>query len=174
MAPTVGTHPSTSPLIAHLARANRLAAVAALTPFGLRPHHLVALSVLENGEQTQQCLASTVQIDPTNLVGVLNELEHAGLVLRRRDPADRRRHLVSLTEHGHVRLGEVRGALAASEDRILSALDDDERVRLFELLQLATSGLAPGAGGTVGTECADEPGEAECSDAIDAVTRPRA
>jgi DNA-binding MarR family transcriptional regulator len=141
---SISTQPAThrsSALLDHLARLSRARNEAALASFGLRPRHLVALTLLrDHGGATQQALASTLGIDRTNLVGLLNELESAGLVLRRRTDEDRRRHAVALTDAGAERLRELERALAAAEDDIFSALDDEQRELLYRLLQQATSG----------------------------------
>jgi DNA-binding MarR family transcriptional regulator len=129
-----------SALLDHLARRTRLRAETALAPLGLRPRHLVALTVLrDHGSSTQQALAGALQMDRTNLVGLLNELESAELVARRRSTQDRRRHIVELTEHGRCRVDEAETALQAAEDDVLSALDPDQRETLYHLLQQATS-----------------------------------
>jgi DNA-binding Lrp family transcriptional regulator len=89
-------------------------------PFGLRPRHLIALTLLrDHGAGTQQALAAAVRIDRTNLVGLLNELETDGLITRR--------------------LTEAEAALAAAEDDLLSALDTDDRETLYRLLHQATA-----------------------------------
>jgi DNA-binding MarR family transcriptional regulator len=130
-----------SALLDHLARLSRVRAESALTPLGLRPRHLVTLTVLrDHGGATQQALASTLQIDRTNLVGLLNELESAGLIVRRRTDEDRRRHVVGLTEAGGEKLLEAECALAAAENELFSALDADQRETLYQLLQQATAG----------------------------------
>jgi DNA-binding MarR family transcriptional regulator len=114
---------------------------AALDSTGLRPRHLLALTVLrDQGESGQADLAGTLQLDRTNLVGLLNELEGQGLVARTRSAEDRRRHVVELTEAGRARLGEAEAALAQVEDEVLGALDGEQRLALYELLQRATSG----------------------------------
>jgi MarR family transcriptional regulator, lower aerobic nicotinate degradation pathway regulator len=133
------THRSAA-LIDHLARRMRLRAESAIAPFGLRPRHLVALTVLrDGGGSTQQALSTTLQIDSTNLVGLLNELEADELIERRRSAEDRRRHIVELTPTGAKRLAEAEFALAAVEDDVLGRLDDDQREALYRLLQQATS-----------------------------------
>src|SRR3954468_3255501 len=82
-------------LLDPLARRMRLRAESVLAPLGLRPRHLVALTVLrEQGGSAQQALATTLDMDGTNVVGLLNELEAANLIERRRSPEDRRRHVV--------------------------------------------------------------------------------
>ena len=74
-------------LIDHLSCVGRRRSEEVLTPLGLRPRHLVALTLLrDHGAATQQALAASLSIDPTNLVGLLNALEEDGLVVRRRDP----------------------------------------------------------------------------------------
>jgi len=128
-------------LLAHLARRIRLRSEAVLAPLGLRPRHLVALTVLREGDNmSQQALASTLEMDGTNVVGLLNELEAAGLVERRRSPTDRRRHIVVLTHSGRERLCQAERALTVAEDEVLSALTPDERGTLYELLRRAVTG----------------------------------
>lgn len=128
-------------LLAHLARRIRLRSESVLSPLGLRPRHLVALTVLRDGGGiSQQALAATLEMDGTNLVGLLNELEAADLVERRRSPTDRRRHLVELTGTGAERLREAECALAAAEDEVLGALEPAERDTLYELLRRAAAG----------------------------------
>src|SRR5258705_1841440 len=92
-------------LLEHLARRMRVRAEAVLTPLGLRPRHLVALTVLRNrGNCAQQSLATTLEMDGTNIVGLLNELEAEKLIERRRTSEDRRRHVVELTDAGAKQL----------------------------------------------------------------------
>jgi DNA-binding MarR family transcriptional regulator len=138
--PTTQTRHRSSALLDHLARLTRLRAESALAPLGLRPRHLVTLTVLrDHGSPTQQALAAALQIDRTNLIGVLNELETDGLIVRRRSTEDRRRHFVELTEDGTERLAEAEAALAAAEDEVLGALDAEQREMLYQLLSQATT-----------------------------------
>jgi DNA-binding MarR family transcriptional regulator len=140
MASRAQTVHRSSALLDHLARLMRLRAESAVAPLGLRPRHLVVLTVLrEQGSPTQQALAAALQADRTNLIGVLNELEADGLILRRRSTEDRRRHFVELTDEGTVRLCEAETALAAAEDEVLALLDREQREQLSALLQLATA-----------------------------------
>ena len=121
----------------------RLRAEAVLAPMGLRPRHLVALTVLrEGGGSTQQALAATLEMDGTNIVGLLNELEAKQLIERRRSPEDRRRHLVEVTDAGAEQLAKAEFALSAAEDEVLGALDDSQRETLYSLLQQAAAGTA--------------------------------
>jgi DNA-binding MarR family transcriptional regulator len=126
-------------LIDHLARAARRSSETALEPTGLRSRHLVALTILrDRGAMTQVALGEALRLDPTNLVGLLNELEHASLLERRRDPADRRRHIVELSDAGDAALADAERTLATVQDQVLAGLDQDERTTLHALLVRAT------------------------------------
>ena len=128
-------------LLDHLARRVRLRAESVLAPLRLRPRHLVALTVIRGREGiTQQALSSTLEMDGTNIVGLLNELEAEDLIERRRSPEDRRRHVVELTDAGAKRLADAERALVAVEDEVLGALDDSQREVLNSLLLQAARG----------------------------------
>ena len=75
-----------------------------------------------------------LEIDPSILVTHLNPLEEDGLVSRARDPADRRRHRVQLTEAGRTVFARALQAQREAEDALLSALDGDERKEFRRLL----------------------------------------
>ncbi len=142
-------------LLDHLARRLRLRSESVLAPLGLRPRHLVALTVLrDRGDCSQQALSAVLEMDGTNVVGLLNELEADDLIVRRRSPKDRRRHVVELTDTGLRLLAKAEFALAAAEDAVLGALDDTQRETLYGLLQQAMAGsgdVSPCAG--PGTTC---------------------
>ena len=89
---------------------------------------------------TQQALSSTLEMDGTNIVVLLNELEAEDLIERRRSPGDHRRHLVALTETGAKRLAEAECALAAVDNEVLGALSDTQREVLYNLLLQAARG----------------------------------
>lgn len=127
-------------LLDYLARRMRLRAESVLAPLGLRPRHMVALTVLrERGECSQQALSTTLEMDGTNVVGLLNELEAGKLIERRRSPEDRRRHVVELTDTGNALLAKAEFALAAAEDEVLAALDETQRETLYSLLRQAAA-----------------------------------
>jgi DNA-binding MarR family transcriptional regulator len=138
-------------LLDHLARRMRLRTEAVLAPMGLRPRHLVALTVLrESGGSTQQALAATLEMDGTNIVGLLNELEAKQLIERRRSPEDRRRHLVEVTDAGAEQLAKAEFALSAVEDEVLGALDDSQRETLYNLLQQAAADTVVSCAAAIG------------------------
>jgi DNA-binding MarR family transcriptional regulator len=132
------------PLIEHLARVGRRASDITLEPGGLRPRHLIGLKLLsERGPASQQALADSLSLDPSNVVGLLNELEERGLVTRRRDSADRRRHIVELSAQGQAELCRAYDRLQRVDDELLSALSLKERATLYDLLVRAVGANTP-------------------------------
>ncbi len=126
------------PLIEYLARVARRAYDTCQAPGCLRPRHLIALSVLhQGGPLSQHALGEALSLDPSNVVGLLNELEERGLVARQRDPADRRRHIVSLSAAGANELATSDAELTRIEDDLLAALSSADRVQLRDLLARA-------------------------------------
>jgi DNA-binding MarR family transcriptional regulator len=123
------------PLINQLARAGRRVAEASAGPGDLRPRHVIALRLLsERGAMSQQVLGEQLSLDPSNVVGLLNELEDRGLTVRRRDPADRRRHIVEISDDGEAELTVANARIVTVEDEILQALTAEERATLYRLL----------------------------------------
>jgi MarR family transcriptional regulator, transcriptional regulator for hemolysin len=129
-------------LIAHLARRvnHRLETDLGGAP-GLRQRQLVALTFLrDHGPAPQQAMAEALSIDPSNVVLLLNELEQAGLATRRRDPTDRRRHIVEIAPAGEQALRKVGRVLDGIEDDVLGSLTAAQRGDLHELLDQALDG----------------------------------
>jgi DNA-binding MarR family transcriptional regulator len=128
------------PLLELIARRIRIEAESEIETFNLRPRHVIALTLLQLvGEQSQSDLGEALRVDRTNLVGLLNDLEGAELIERRRSSEDRRRHTVSLTAAGIRRLAELELALADAEQRVLGVLDSDQQATLHALLEQVTA-----------------------------------
>jgi DNA-binding MarR family transcriptional regulator len=131
------------PLLEHLARVGRRAAETTMSPGGLRPRHLIALRLLsEDGPASQQALTEALRLDPSNVVGLLNELEERDLITRRRDRSDRRRHIVEISPRGEEELCLTYTQLRLVEDELLSALSAEEKTTLYHLLVRAV-GIKP-------------------------------
>jgi DNA-binding MarR family transcriptional regulator len=129
----------------------------ALEPFGIRPRHVAALIELrDGGELTQQSLCGQLHLDPTNLVAILNELEAKGYAARRRDPGDRRRHLVEISKQGLAVIEKVSEVMDGVEAELLDGLDPAERERAAQLL---TSIWERSGGYEVWSQVATEPDE---------------
>jgi DNA-binding MarR family transcriptional regulator len=100
----------------------------ALKPYGIRPRHVAALIELrDNGELTQQSLCGQLHLDPTNVVAILNELEERGYATRRRDPADRRRHIVEVSKKGIAVIDKVAEEMDGVEEALLDGLEPGQR-----------------------------------------------
>ncbi|QTI45371.1 Transcriptional regulator SlyA [Streptomyces nojiriensis] len=106
----------------------------ALGAAGLTPRHAMTLMHLEGGPMSQRALAERLEVDPSVLVGILNDLEGEGLAERRRDPADRRRHNVAITDAGEAALHKTNTALDEVESGIFAGLSAAERDLLRGLL----------------------------------------
>jgi DNA-binding MarR family transcriptional regulator len=108
---------------------------AAYEELGLHPYHHAILAVLDEGtRETQGEIADSLGYDRGQLVGLLDELEAAGLVERRRDPSDRRRHVVQMTPSGRKTLAKLRALSRRIEQDFLASLDERERKVLHSLL----------------------------------------
>src|SRR5438093_11860790 len=122
-------------LLKRLGYAAKEQAMGAYEETGLHPYHHAILIVLGEGSpETQGSIADTLGYDRGQLVGMLDELEERGLVERRRDPNDRRRHIVSLTTDGEKTLRRLRALSKEIEDEFLSPLSNEERANLHALL----------------------------------------
>jgi DNA-binding MarR family transcriptional regulator len=126
-------------LLTRLARVVYRRSTVELVGMGLK--ELGALAYLRDNEHSsQQALFEALCIDANSCVLLLNELERSGYVERRRDPQDRRRHLVTITANGLEALERAEHAQGSIEDEVLSGLNAEERDTFRRLLSQALSG----------------------------------
>ncbi|MEU6468013.1 MarR family winged helix-turn-helix transcriptional regulator [Streptomyces massasporeus] len=97
-------------------------------------HHVVLSAVRDLAPVAQADLGRGVRLDPKDLVGVLNDLQSAGLVVREPDPKDRRKNAVSLTERGARVLKRCEKAARAANDELLAPLSVAEREQFMAML----------------------------------------
>lgn len=96
---------------------------AALAPLGIDSKDYGALRVLAHREPASQLqVAQRLGIDRTTMVALLDVLERKGIVVRRPDPADRRRNIVDLTDHGLQIYDAAEAAYQEAEGAFLAAL----------------------------------------------------
>src|SRR6266516_4992612 len=126
---------STSFLLKRLGWAIKDRASESYAAAGASPSHYSVLALLDEGTcSAQSTIADALGYDRSWFVGLLDELEEAGLVERKRDPVDRRRHLVSLQPAGKKRLAQLRAISQQVEDEFFAPLDPKEREQLHALL----------------------------------------
>jgi DNA-binding MarR family transcriptional regulator len=107
--------------------------------FGLHPQQAMALSVLQPGEPLKLGdLATKLRCDNSNVTGIADRLEAAGLAERRPLPGDRRVKTLLLTEHGESVRKLHRERMGTAPPGIAS-LSDADAATLVELLQRAQS-----------------------------------
>ncbi|MGN9846310.1 MarR family winged helix-turn-helix transcriptional regulator [Nonomuraea sp. H19] len=97
--------------------------------------YTVLMAIVEAPARTQLALAQAVSVDKSKLVIILDELENAGLVSRRPDPADRRARIIEVTAQGSRALKAARSDIEAIEDRLLTGLAPSERTTLKSALR---------------------------------------
>ena len=139
---------STSFLLKRLGFAAKERAADVFEQTGLTPYHFaVLLALAEDSHETQGSIADLLGYDRGQLVGLLDELEERGFVERKRDQADRRRQLVSLTPAGKRELTRLRAVSRKLDDELFGPLDADQRELLHELLLALAERHLPALGG---------------------------
>lgn len=108
--------------------------VIADVPGGPRGYQVLT-SAVDGAALTQLALANKLGIDRTVMTYLLDDLEKAGLIERKPDPADRRARRISATEAGRATLCDLQRKLRHVEDRVLTALPENDRARFREMLR---------------------------------------
>ncbi|MFA7768746.1 MarR family winged helix-turn-helix transcriptional regulator [Streptomyces sp. NPDC048723] len=122
-------------IVGRVAARGRELVAAAIAAEGLKlMHHAVLAATAEYGPVAQADLGRRLAVDPKDMVGMLNHLQEAGLVLRAPDPDDRRKNAVTITPEGTAVLARCAALAEAANADFLAPLSPAERERLMALL----------------------------------------
>ena len=131
-------------LFFRLWRASHTRVADALASIGLTPALFGLLNVLgERDGAIQQELGTTMGIDPSTVVSLVDELERRGLAKRRPRPTDRRAREVVITPKGRRLLGRGRRLASQVDDEVLQGLTAAQRRQLVGLLRRALAAAPP-------------------------------
>nr|BFD81783.1 hypothetical protein StreXyl84_11840 [Streptomyces sp. Xyl84] len=107
-----------------------------LAVLDLKPKHVALLSVLRiKGAESQLELAGVMRVAPSLVVQLADHLETLGAIKRVRDPADRRRQRLTLTDDGNRLLDTAHGLAEALDGELTEPLDPRDRAALSRLLE---------------------------------------
>lgn len=149
--------PMTDELGFHLRRAQVAAfkhfANAVTAAEGITPGLYGMLQVIANNPGlSQSALASTMDVDRSSIVKVVNQLEEKGLIVRDASPTDRRRYRLHMTTPGVRALKRIQHAVMHQDREFSARLDDTERATLIDLLKRLYQPASgdPGIGAGIG------------------------
>jgi DNA-binding MarR family transcriptional regulator len=107
-----------------------------LEPLGIKPQHYAVLVLLDaSGPLSQQAIGQRLYIDRTTMVHIVDDLEKRGLAVRAKNPADRRKHAVSITEPARKVVAEAGRMADSVQEQYLAPLSQNERRQLLQLLK---------------------------------------
>lgn len=90
----------------------------------------------------QGAIAEMLEVEPITVARMLDRLEEAGLVERRRDPSDRRAWRIHLTNAAQPLLGQLQKIGESLTEHALSGLDDADRASLHSMIEQIRSNLS--------------------------------
>ena len=125
-------------LFFRLWRATHTQTAAALETIGLTPALFAVLNFLRSQDGAlQKEIGAAMEVDPSTMVALIDQLEDAGLAKRRPRPTDRRAREVAITPKGRRTLDRGRALAREVEDDVLQGLASKERSQLLKLLRQA-------------------------------------
>src|SRR6266704_6414142 len=116
-------------LLSQFAKALHRRSTEELLGMRLKPYMTLGY-IRDHPGTTQQELESSLFMDANSVVLILNELEAAQFSIRRRDPNDRRRHIVEITPTGRRARERADRARDSLEGEVLGSLSAEERKTL--------------------------------------------
>jgi DNA-binding MarR family transcriptional regulator len=107
-----------------------------MAKYDLRPADYTVITLINaNPNITQKRLSQAINVSPPNLATLLDRLEERGLVLRQRNPRDKRSQTLTLTAEGRSLCKKADKTAFELESEATSMLSDTERAELLRLLQ---------------------------------------
>ena len=122
-------------LLTIAARTGQELAKRRLTPLGLTVQLCGVLNLLAEGPVSQQALGEQLHIDRTTVFELIDDLERQGVVVRRRNPADRRSYKLHLTAKGRTVQKRAAKAFDGAADDFFEPLAPAEQHQLVDLLR---------------------------------------
>lgn len=133
-------------LLAQAHMAARAQADRALERVGLTAREFGALAaVVSDGPISQRRLSGRLRMDPAAMVGVIDKLEEAGYIVRRRNLSDRREYALETTAKGRSLYARADRAVSEADEATIRDLDRRESARLVELLRKVAGASRPDA-----------------------------
>jgi MarR family transcriptional regulator, transcriptional regulator for hemolysin len=154
--------PARTPIGLHLNQAARIVSrafdAALAQAGGSLPVWLVLLNLKIRPEASQRELADAIGVSEATLTHHLNAMEAEGLLGRRRDPANRRVHIVKVTETGEDAFRRLRDAAMRFDRQLLDGFADTDANRLGQILDRLVANVSGerAAGPTVGRPGRDD------------------
>ena len=106
-----------------------------LAPYGVTPVQYALLKVLwESDQQSGAELGERLQLDSATMTGLLDRLEHGGLIERKAHATDRRVNKVALTARGRDLQEPLDREMDQMNEDFLDAFPPEERKLLRSLL----------------------------------------
>ena len=123
-------------LLSDSARLLRRAFDARVRALGMTSRQARLLLILHVTEgENQGYYAELLEVEPISLTRMVDRMEEAGLIERRRDPADRRAWRLFLTDRSRCVIDQVRDSLTGLEDEMLAGLEPQQREALGQMLE---------------------------------------
>jgi MarR family transcriptional regulator for hemolysin len=138
--------PAQEPIGLHLTRVTRVVSRAFDDALGAAggslPVWLVLISLKAQRLANQRQIAESIGIQGATLTHHLNAMEADGVVTRRRDPANRRVHVVELTEAGEALFLQLRNAAVAFNRQLRAGLNEEEVASFSRVLDRLHANVA--------------------------------
>ena len=118
-----------------------------LAELGIRTRHFAILAVLDHsGPRSQQQLSVETGIDTSTMVAAIDELHAAGLAVRAKDPSDRRRSIVTVSDRGRATLADANAMMESISVEVFGCLSASAHKSLSATLAILNSAMPVGSG----------------------------